>query len=189
MGNAESPFSHVLAASAGEFFACLIRVPTENVKQLAQAGVNGGSSMKCAKFVLESEGAKGLFRGFFTTLARDVPFSVIQFPVYELLKNWAGENASPGALAICGAIAGSIGGALTSPTDVAKTRLMLRVDRHGVKYDGMLNTILRVYREEGMRALFSGAGTRIVWISLGGFVFFGTYEWAQESLTKHQIGG
>ena len=31
-------------------------------------------------------------------------------------------------------------------------------------------------REEGYRALFSGMIPRVVWIALGGLIFFGVYE-------------
>ena len=43
---------------------------------------------------------------------------------------------------------------------------------------------MTIYREEGAMALFSGLGPRVGWITLGGFVFFGAYEKAQELLWK-----
>ena len=38
--------------------------------------------------------------------------------------------------------------------------------------------------EEGVAGLFKGIGPRVGWITLGGFVFFGAYEKAQELLWK-----
>ena len=32
------------------------------------------------------QGVLGLYRGYFTTLAREIPFSLIQFPLWEFLK-------------------------------------------------------------------------------------------------------
>jgi solute carrier family 25 S-adenosylmethionine transporter 26 len=40
----------------------------------------------------------------------------------------------------------------------------------------VVNTLQRVYREEGPARLFSGLGPRVMWIGIGGFVFFGVYE-------------
>lgn len=77
---------------------------------------------------------------------------------------------------MCGSIAGSIAASVTTPLDVVKTRLMLGKDAKGVAYTGTLDTFSRVYKEEGVKRLFSGIGPRTMWISIGGFVFFGMYE-------------
>uniref|UniRef100_M4BXT4 Uncharacterized protein n=1 Tax=Hyaloperonospora arabidopsidis (strain Emoy2) TaxID=559515 RepID=M4BXT4_HYAAE len=65
---------------------------------------------------------------------------------------------------------------ITTPLDVVKTRLMLGKDAKGVPYEGAVSTLSRVYNEEGFKRLFSGVGPRTMWISIGGFVFFGMYE-------------
>jgi len=41
----------------------------------------------------------------------------------------------------------------------------------------------RIYQEEGISRLLSGMGPRVMWISIGGFVFFGVYEDARRLLT------
>lgn len=43
-------------------------------------------------------------------------------------------------------------------------------------YKGMWNTFNRILNEEGAASLLSGFGPRVMWISIGGFVFFGVYE-------------
>ena len=42
----------------------------------------------CFPILLSSvlQGVLGLYRGYFTTLAREIPFSLIQFPLWEFLK-------------------------------------------------------------------------------------------------------
>ncbi len=71
---------------------------------------------------------------------------------------------------------GAVSAFLTTPSDVVKTRLMLGHDTKGVRYVGTINTMARIAREEGARALLSGAISRIIWISIGGVIFFGGYE-------------
>lgn len=41
---------------------------------------------------------------------------------------------------------------------------------------GMFDVITRIVREEGPLALFKGIVPRVTWISVGGAIFFGTYE-------------
>ena len=86
--------------------------------------------------------------------------------------------------AICGSFAGGVAASVTTPLDVVKTRLMLGKDIHGVPYKGTLDTFSRVYKEEGAKRLFSGIGPRTMWISIGGFVFFGMYEKATATFAK-----
>lgn len=79
------PVAHMCAASLGEVMACLIRVPVEVVKQRTQAEP-GSSSWNTLKSTLAKEGAGGLFRGYGSTVLREIPFSLIQFPIWEALK-------------------------------------------------------------------------------------------------------
>lgn len=162
------------AASTGECMACLVRVPTEVVKQRMQAG-QYGSLREGASKILSSEGIAGFYRGYFTTVSREIPFALIQFPLWERLKkeigNWQGRPSSPWQGALCGSISGAFAAAVTTPLDVAKTRIML-----GQSDQGFVGTIGKVAREEGAKAVFSGVAPRTFWIGLGGFVFFGAYE-------------
>ena len=82
---------HMLAASLGETAACIVRVPTEVVKQRAQA-VQHPSSLSALMHIVRSH--KGLdfvremYRGGGITLLREIPFTIIQFPLWEALKAW-----------------------------------------------------------------------------------------------------
>ena len=41
----------------------------------------------------------------------------------------------------------------------------------------------QIYVNEGAKALFAGAVPRTLWISAGGAVFLGAYEWAISTFT------
>ncbi|EAQ86765.1 hypothetical protein CHGG_08018 [Chaetomium globosum CBS 148.51] len=91
--------THMLAASAGEIAACAVRVPTEVVKQRAQAGQHGGSSLRSLRHILGQRGSVGvvgvwreLYRGWGITVMREVPFTILQFPLWEALKGWGRER-------------------------------------------------------------------------------------------------
>jgi solute carrier family 25 S-adenosylmethionine transporter 26 len=79
------PDSHLFAASVAEVAACTIRVPTELIKQRMQTHQYASLS-NAFKSISAKDGPFGFYRGYFITIFRDVPFAMIQFPVYEYLK-------------------------------------------------------------------------------------------------------
>lgn len=109
--------------------ACLIRVPTEVVKSRQQTSAYGRiSSVAAFKQVLATDGIAGLYRGFGSTIFREIPFTCIQFPLYEYVKHsMAGARKEPTwwQAAGAGTVAGSIAAGMTTPLDVIKTRVML----------------------------------------------------------------
>lgn len=182
----------MLAASLGEIAACAVRVPTEVVKQRAQAG-QSPTSWTALTSILHQRRSHGLahvwrelYRGWGITVMREVPFTVIQFPLWEVMKKWAlnqrGKGSRPSDVtgaesAIFGSISGAVAAGLTTPLDVLKTRLMLATKR-----ESMLSITSRIWREEGAKAFLSGIGPRTMWISIGGAVFLGSYQWASNLL-------
>jgi len=189
-GVSSSPaLSHMIAASIGEAAACLVRVPTEVLKSKMQTNAAGTSTLASTfQLVLSEKDGRafasnifgGLYRGYGITLMREVPFAFIQFPLYERFKvEWGkhqGHETSPFQAAACGSLSGGIAAGFTTPLDVVKTRLMLGSDKSGVPYQGAGDVIKKVISEEGSAVLLSGIQPRVMWISIGGFVFFGAYE-------------
>lgn len=57
-------------------------------------------------------GLKLLYRGYWSTVLRDTPFSIVQFPLWEYLKTSYSSHIAreiyPMESAICGAISGFI---------------------------------------------------------------------------------
>jgi len=185
----ENPtLSHMIAASFGEASACLVRVPTEVIKQTMQTNSSLSLSssfgdilsQRSVKTSLLDSVFGGLYRGYGITLMREVPFAFIQFPLYEKLKteweNYCDVKIMPVQSAFCGSISGGIAAAITTPLDVIKTRLMLGKDADGFIYENAVDVARRSLKEEGLGVFFRGVNPRVMWISIGGFVFFGAYE-------------
>lgn len=185
---------HMMAASTGEAAACLVRVPTEVVKAKMQTASTHLSLTNTVKMVLaETHGGGplsavtgGLYRGYGITLFREIPFAMIQFPLYEKFKvAWAEQQDSPCTplqAAACGSGSGAIAAAVTTPLDVLKTRHMLGFDQNGNAYAGLLDVLRKTLHAEGQAALWKGIQPRVMWITIGGFVFFGAYEEAKSAL-------
>ncbi|GAB7362311.1 hypothetical protein MBLNU230_g2329t1 [Neophaeotheca triangularis] len=182
--------SHMLAASLGEVAACAVRVPTEVVKQRAQAK-QSPSSLAALRAILAQRQTLGhaavgreLYRGWGITVLREVPFTVIQFPLWEAMKasynGRSGRRETPALpSALFGSLSGAVAAGLTTPLDVLKTRMMLST---GAEREGVWDLTARLWREEGARAFFKGLGPRTMWISIGGAVFLGSYQAASNAL-------
>nr|XP_054769952.1 S-adenosylmethionine mitochondrial carrier protein-like [Lytechinus pictus] len=179
---------HMAAASCGEVMACLIRVPTEVVKQRAQATRQASSGIFL--HALQGEGVTGLYRGYFVTLLREIPFSLIQFPLWEFTKKmWGGHRGRPvdaWQSAVCGSFAGGIAAAVTTPLDVMKTRIMLASKDSSLGRGVVSKVAGDIIREKGLRGLFAGVVPRVMWISIGGFVFLGMYEKSKIVMLRFQ---
>lgn len=182
------PLEQMAAASAGEVAACAVRVPTEVVKQRAQA-LRAGSSWGALKEILDQRGKIGmggvwreLYRGWGITVVREVPFTVIQFPLWEALKEWrrrtrGSERITGWESGLAGSVSGAVAAGVTTPLDVLKTRLMLARERVDA---GVL--LRRIMRESGPGAFFRGIWPRMMWIGVGGWIFLGTYQWGVNML-------
>lgn len=171
------------------------------------------SSWECFRALL-SPSAGGVtnnfYRGFGSTILREIPFAFLQFPLYEAgktrVEQWLNRpeqqsHAPPGGpahhhfqprrqldgwmCACLGSISGGIAAAATTPLDVVKTRLMLQQSAAtqpsaspttARQPAGVVSTFRSVLVEGGVSRLFSGVVPRVLWISAGGFVFFGAYE-------------
>ncbi|ESO82541.1 hypothetical protein LOTGIDRAFT_169864 [Lottia gigantea] len=179
--------SHMTGASIGELAACLLRVPVEVVKQRAQT-THATSSIQALRNTLASEGVIGLYRGFLVTVVREIPFSFIQFPLWEFYKkSWKKKQNRPvnaWQSAVCGALAGGISAGLTTPLDVAKTRIMLAQKGSKIAGGNVFTALKHVCHEKGFQGLYAGVIPRIMWISVGGAIFLGVYEKACIELSK-----
>uniref|UniRef100_A0A2K6CPC7 Mitochondrial S-adenosylmethionine carrier protein n=1 Tax=Macaca nemestrina TaxID=9545 RepID=A0A2K6CPC7_MACNE len=144
---------HMLAASAGEVVACLIRVPSEVVKQRAQVSAST-RTFQIFSNILYEEGIQGLYRGYKSTVLREIPFSLVQFPLWESLKalwSWRQDHVVDSwQSAVCGAFAGGFAAAVTTPLDVAKTRIMLAKAGSSTANGNVLSALHGVWQSQGL---------------------------------------
>jgi solute carrier family 25 S-adenosylmethionine transporter 26 len=196
----------LLASSGAEFAACSIRVPGEVIKQKRQVS-QYPNTMLAIKSIYQRGGLLAFYQGFLPTIARDIPFVCIQFPIYEALKvlllsrkkrsiDVNGNNGSvhikPWESACCGSIAGGIAALCTTPFDVLKTRTMLfQASYNGIEkisVPSMIELVKSIIPKEGISKLWAGVVPRVTSITLGGFIYFGAYEKAKHILSPLDHG-
>ncbi|GJY50984.1 S-adenosylmethionine carrier 1, chloroplastic/mitochondrial, partial [Tanacetum coccineum] len=184
-----SAVAHLTAGAIGGVAASLVRVPTEVVKQRMQTR-QFASAPDAVRLIVAKEGFKGLYAGYGSFLLRDLPFDAIQFCIYEQLrigyKRAARRDLNDPENAAIGAFAGALTGAITTPLDVIKTRLMIQGSSAN-QYKGIYDCVQTILREEGPPALLKGIGPRVLWIGIGGSIFFGVLERTKKILAERQL--
>ncbi|KAL2894437.1 S-adenosylmethionine carrier 1 chloroplastic/mitochondrial [Bienertia sinuspersici] len=154
-----SALAHLSAGAIAGAASSIVRVPTEVVKQRMQTG-QFATAPKAVKMIVSKEGFRGLYAGYGSFLLRDLPFDAIQFCLYEQIrlgyKLAARRELNDPETALIGALAGAVTGAMTTPLDVIKTRLMIQ-----------------------------GMGPRVLWIGIGGSIFFGVLEKTKQDMEEH----
>ncbi|KHJ33723.1 putative s-adenosylmethionine mitochondrial carrier protein [Erysiphe necator] len=188
-----APLQHIVAASFGEVAACAVRVPTDVIKQRAQAGQQS-SSLVVLRSILSQRQAIGLsgvwrelYRGWTITVMREIPFTVIQFPLWESMKAYrtrtkGNNNITAFESALFGSFSGAIAAGLTTPLDVLKTRMMLTKEKTNIK-----SLFIQILSKNGPKAFFAGICPRILWISTGGAIFLGSYQWSFNYLSRTSL--
>ncbi|XP_053295191.1 solute carrier family 25 member 55a isoform X1 [Pleuronectes platessa] len=128
------------------------------------------SATQIAKELLQTQGIRGLYRGLGATLMRDVPFSMVYFPLFANLNRLgkpSPEGSSPFYWAFfSGCAAGSTAAVFVNPCDVVKTRLqsMSKVSSEET-YTGVVDCVSKIMRKEGPSGFLKGAGCRALVIA------------------------
>eukprot|EP00747_Dinoflagellata_sp_TGD_P170521 gnl/TRDRNA2_/TRDRNA2_202299_c0_seq1.p1 gnl/TRDRNA2_/TRDRNA2_202299_c0~~gnl/TRDRNA2_/TRDRNA2_202299_c0_seq1.p1 ORF type:complete len:272 (+),score=23.11 gnl/TRDRNA2_/TRDRNA2_202299_c0_seq1:96-911(+) len=182
-GAREGPWLDAVAAASADTCACVARVPCEVVKQRMQASVSRQTLMGAMRGVAAG-GFRGFYAGFGATVGREVPFALIQMPLFESLKRAShdsGLSVSPGIDGMmCGSISGMVAGAATTPLDAIKTQIML-TEQHSER-PGLGVALLNAHRKGGLRDLFRGVLPRTVYCGIGGALWLGAFEMSKSYL-------
>lgn len=155
--------AEVSCGAAGALAASIVRVPQEVLKQRVQADIYP-NAIKGAATLLSTEGPKGLYKGYFATISRDVPWNALSFMFFAqaktLFKRCTGDAPSTEQNLVLGAMSGMVAAIIMTPVDVVKTRLMTGGATGGIV--GVMNTIIK---EEGAATLMKGVTPRIIFLA------------------------
>ncbi|CAM8997161.1 unnamed protein product [Rhodiola kirilowii] len=131
--------------------------------------------------IVRSEGAQGLYRGIGAMGLGAGPAHAVYFTVYEVCKERFGGNKEghhPVAHAAAGVVATTASDAVLTPMDVVKQRLQLPKS----PYCGVRDCMVRMSREEGVRAFYASYRTTVVMNAPFTAVHFSTYEALKKTL-------
>ncbi|XP_067448455.1 mitochondrial glutamate carrier 1-like [Thunnus thynnus] len=129
------------------------------------------SAMQITRELLRTKGVTALYRGLAATLMRDIPFSVVYFPLFAHLHQLGQQSSENPTVPfywsfMSGCLAGSIAAVAVSPCDVVKTRLQsLKKGANEETYNGVVDCVRKIMRKEGPRAFLKGASCRALVIA------------------------
>ncbi|KAH7727866.1 Protein F20D1.9 [Aphelenchoides avenae] len=195
-----SAFRGMVAGGSAGFCQVIVTTPMELLKiQMQQASGTKISAVQLTRQLMKEKGILGLYRGIGPTIARDVTFSAIYFPLFSMLDS-LGPRKSDGsgdavfyASFIAGLMSGGISSFSVTPLDVIKTRIQLISKQPGdVQYKGITDAFLKILRNEGPKALFKGAACRMmVMAPLFGIAqtvyYVGVAEWLLGQKKVHHV--
>jgi solute carrier family 25 S-adenosylmethionine transporter 26 len=167
--------SALIADFTGSIFLC----PMEVIKQNIQIGRYTTAS-HAFYGISRAEGVRGLYKGYYSLLLRDLPFRCIQLPLYDGLKDYYNisdknihECTTFNNFASCvlGAFSGMVAGTITTPTDVLKTYMMCNTYKNNLTI-----SIKNIYNTKGVYGFFAGLPYRVVYLGGSSSIFFMCYE-------------
>ncbi|CAO2832876.1 unnamed protein product [Amaranthus hypochondriacus] len=157
----------VNGGASGMLATCVIQ-PIDMVKVRIQLGQ--GSAMQVTKNMLRDEGLSAFYKGLSAGLLRQATYTTARLGSFRMLTNKAiaANDGKPLPLyqkALCGLTAGAIGACIGSPADLALIRMQadatlpLAQRRH---YKNAFHALFRIVADEGVLALWKGAGPTVV---------------------------
>ncbi|KAH3671057.1 hypothetical protein OGAPHI_000768 [Ogataea philodendri] len=146
--------------------------PMERVKVLQQVQGSTNSyrhgTLRSIHQIWQEEGYKGLYRGNGINCVRVVPYSAVQYSVFQALKSALADSDGSWSIPrrlFAGTVAGFMSVLATYPMDLVKTRLSVQTAalqnlKHRTSKEappGMWASMLNIYRTEGgIKALYRG---------------------------------
>lgn len=187
--NHESSFTHrFVAGGISGVIGIICFNWTEVIKTQMQSSIETKSMTSVFSKILKTEGIMGFFAGLKPNILRTFLVNATQLSVYDQIKfqifGPLYGNDSPLSHLGASSLAGIATAITSTPADVVKTRLMndagensTKINGEGyVPYKGFIRSTIRIYREEGLLALYKGfwpiCVRRTIWCT----VFFLSYE-------------
>lgn len=141
---------------------------------------------------MSESGVIGLFRGYRSTVFRDVPYSSIYWLVFENLKSRSTDKGLSVNVVnfLAGAAGGIVAALVTHPFDVLKTRQQLAsptfTDFHTTRIPCASTlsvapplTLLSMYHEGGLGSWYRGLQLRLATVVPGGAIMITVYEFVK----------
>ncbi|KAB8076689.1 mitochondrial carrier domain-containing protein [Aspergillus leporis] len=139
-----------------------------------------------SKIIFQERGVRGFFQGFVPTTARQAANSATRFSSYTMLKQLAESYVAPGeklgtaSTFAIGGMAGFITVYVTQPLDTVKTRMQsLEASKN---YKNSFVCAARIFKDEGITTLWSGAVPRLARLIMSGGIVFTMYEKTMDAL-------
>ncbi|KAL8142863.1 hypothetical protein V2J09_015895 [Rumex salicifolius] len=157
----------VNGGTSGMLATCVIQ-PIDMIKVRIQLGQ--GSAAQVTTTMLKNEGVGAFYKGLSAGLLRQATYTTARLGSFRILTNKAiaANDGKPLPLyqkALCGLTAGAIGACFGSPADLALIRMQADATLPAAQrrhYKNAFHALSRIVSDEGVLALWKGAGPTVV---------------------------
>lgn len=194
-------YEHLVAGISGGVTSTLILHPLDLIK--IRFAVNDGRTATAPQYrglgsafvtIFRQEGVRGLYKGVTPNVWGSGSAWGFYFMFYNTIKTWIqGGNTTtplgPTLHMIAASEAGILTLLMTNPIWVVKTRLCLQYETEvspGSKpYRGMVDALLKIYKQEGFRGLYRGFIPGMFGVSHGALQFM-AYEEMKNNYNQYR---
>ena len=158
---------------------------TSTAAPFACASPAATTSAAAATALWREIGPGGFYRGYASNVAYAFPVDSSKFVLYSAIKDaWrqskGGAKLSPLEAAVGGALATMAAQGVSTPLDVARTRIMtLPADQPA---PGVLATLKAVADEDGLRGLYAGLAPKVARALVSGALQFSVLEGVKDAV-------
>lgn len=150
------------------------------------------SVITCAQTVYHTEGIGAFYISYPTTLLMSIPFTAVQFSIYEQTLQLINPKHTydPLSHVAAGGLAGAVAAAVTTPLDVAKTLLQTRgtsEDKDIRKARGISDAVRLIWRKDGLRGFARGLTPRVLTFVPSNALCWMSYEFFSELLSLYVV--
>ncbi|GMS85900.1 hypothetical protein PENTCL1PPCAC_8075, partial [Pristionchus entomophagus] len=183
----KTPLKRLLAGSLAGFVATSLTYPLDTAK----ARLSISSKSEYSGFIdvivksCRNEGPLALYRGIWPTIVGVMQYGGLSFFAFDTLKLMHKDkfDSAPTApyITLYGATGGVIGQSLSYPLDIVRRRMQTGKAPNGM---GVYSLLLKIAREEGIRALYKGLSMNWIKGPISAGISFTTYHFAFSYLSS-----
>ena len=187
----DSGLGNALSGLSGQIAGSIVWVPSEVLKEVRQMTLSKPELQNMnvpglTRYILRTEGIKGMYRGFIPQLFTFGPFNSLGLYLSSHLQKKMHENNQSNLLFsfFANYIGFGFSAAITTPIDVIKTRLQVGAGNPKLFSDhSIISCTKHIVKQQGITELFSGMGARMQWLSLRQGIAFTTFGEAYKALS------
>jgi len=183
-GPEESFIRQSLSGVCAQLVASILYTPRDVIKERLQVQYFQTGHMKnkykgsldALSQIYNTEGLKGLYRGYFQTLSLWSVYGAVYLGVYAKAKYFMKrltrvENLTPQLILPCALVSAAFSAAVTNPLDVVKLHNQVHSDKQT-----FWNILIENTKKYGYRVWVRGTFVRVGWITPRTALSFTTYE-------------
>lgn len=184
-----------IAGCLGGCAGVLVGHPFDTVKVRLQTQDSSNKmyrgTLHCLSTIVKQESFQGLFKGMSSPMVGLAAINAIVFGVYGNIMKASSSPKSLQSQFLAGSTAGLIQSFVTSPMELAKTRMQLQGQdarlsnapfwqRNRISYKNPLDCLIKAFKSEGFRGVYRGLGSTILRDAPGFGVYFSGYEYLMQ---------